>query len=107
MACNCKLSTDDIARLEELDNSGRIPVRVHLVGAGVSDAIAVRSAVADLGIDLTISVASDDDRFAEWDGRLGVPTFLVKRRGVAVAMLSNIPPESALDVVESLLEQRF
>jgi hypothetical protein len=104
---NCTLSANDIRRLNAWNASGRVPVRLHIVGAGATDPHGTAAAISDLGVKVTVTRASADAPFEAWGGRFSIPTFVLKRRGKVVLVVANMEPESALDVIDRALGAQY
>lgn len=99
---SCGLSGAELHRLAVLHEEGRVPVQMVFV-ARPADSIAVAEAAIEMAFSMPYSIL-DVDAFARMRRPLGLglPSFVLARRGRTLAFASNMEPSESLRLLEVL-----
>lgn len=99
---NCALSGTELRHLNALHGEGRVSVKMVFV-ATPADSVAVAEAVAQMALAMPYATVDADvySRMAS-QLRVGLPSFVLAKRGRALAVVGNTEPLKALRLLEVL-----
>lgn len=97
---NCALSGTELRHLNALHSGGRVPVKMVFV-ASPGDSVAVAEAAAQMALAMPYAtVALDAYSRLALQLKIGLPSFVLAKRGRTLAVIGNTEPLEALRLLE-------